>query len=203
MRSPHQVFRRGAMGSIFALATTLTPTAYADLIGSTVTGHLAFPTENTVASNTVSAVVGSEVEFPDPTFYTYSGLFSANPVTIDLTGAYVLATIDQTNVQATGAFNGYVFDFTHLSTPITNAYLDPSSSFTPAQGHVSFSSDELTYSDPGVLVVAGDIIKIDVLFGTPPPPTPPPVAATPEPSSLLLFGTGFLGLLGVLRFQQH
>ena len=46
MRSPHHVFRSGAMGTIFALATTLTPPAYADLIGSTVTGHLAFPTEN-------------------------------------------------------------------------------------------------------------------------------------------------------------
>ena len=62
---------------------------------------------------------------------------------------------------------------------------------------VSNSSDYFFASD--VAGVTGNTGNVAAGPGITPPPPPPPPASTPEPSSLVLFGTGLVAAAGVAR----
>jgi hypothetical protein len=181
--------------SLLFVASTFTYQTRADLIGSQVTTNVRLPTINDIQSNTETATVGPGIEYPDGTFTTLGPPFFVIPVDIDLAASTITATYNADVVSAPGTFNGYVFDFTGLNTPIISAFLDPASSFTTNQVGVGFSANEVTINLPSLSIATGNIIKVDLGFQ-------PTASAVPEPSSLALLGSGATALLGFYRTRR-
>jgi hypothetical protein len=181
--------------SLLLVASTFACQARADLIGSQVTANVRLPTINDIQSNTATATVGPGIEYPDGTFTTLGPPYFVIPVDIDLAASTITATYNANVVSAPGAFNGYVFDFTGLNTPILAAVLDPGSSFSTSQVGVGFSANEVTINLPSLSIATGNIIQVDLAFE-------PTVSTVPEPSSIALLGSGAGALLGLCRKRR-
>lgn len=174
------------------------PLASADsLTGSQVTLTGDYPTLGTPFTNSVTATVGSGVEFPSGSLETIVGGIAVIGVNIDV-GASTIDLSYTASAQALGgAFNGYVFDFSGVT--ITGASLDPSSSYTPSQFIVGFTPSEVTVNVEGVFLTAGSNVLIDITAVDNSMSSPTPELPT---YALALAGLAVLGCAGFYRRRQ-
>jgi hypothetical protein len=183
--------------ALLLVAFTFNSPARADLIGSQVTLVIDYPTFGNVATVPVTATVGSGLEFPFGSLLPSIGI-TPIPVSINLTGNQIAIDYTAFSESAVAPFNGYVFNFSGLTTPITGVSLDPLSSLVASEFSLGFSGNQISANGGrGIPVTPTTQVLIDVDFGSTPPPPPP--STVPEPNSLTLFGSGALGLIGLLR----
>ncbi len=76
-------------------------------------------------------------------------------------------TYTETATAAFGTFNGIVFDFDPASPRITNAQLDPMSSFNASQVIVTFEAHRVAFSTPGLFIPNGSRILINLTLASP------------------------------------
>jgi hypothetical protein len=155
--------------SAAAYATTLT--------GNTVT--CAVP-GSAFSCSAGSATVGNAVEFTIGGGDTINVDFNANSLTLTFVAAHNYSTTQLV--------------FTDSTTPFTFESLTGFSGVTNFNSSkVTLSSGSLDVNLQGVETLSGNTITIAL---EPPPPPPP---AVPEPSSLVLLGTGVAGIGGLVR----
>lgn len=123
------------------------------------------------------------VVFPVGALHAMSTL-GVIPVSFDVEPTFLEADYTSAAISAGGTFNGYVFNFSGVSiSAITGVTLDPGSSFTASQVHLSFTSDSVSASAPGLAFLPGDHIRVDLAFA----PT-----AVPEPGSYAFIVAGMI-----------
>ncbi|HTU45270.1 MAG TPA: PEP-CTERM sorting domain-containing protein [Bryobacteraceae bacterium] len=164
------------------------------LYGTQVTLTVDYPTLGNIISNAVTKTVGSGIEFPSGT------------LTDTLTGTYFIgenidigkSTIDIAAIQnataLSGAFNGYVFNFTGAT--IVSASLDPASTFTSSQVPITFGPNYVAENEEGLTLTTSSNILIDLNFTT-------MSTSTPEPQSWLLMLGGSALLLGFILARRR
>lgn len=165
---------------LFVAALTMLATsaiARADIVGDTIQGTFDSPTVTTLSAN-----LG--------TFTAPGGGSLGTEFTYQITGSQVILT----DIASTGLldvpFTGFVFTDITKDPFITGVSLDAAAS-TITGGTASFTSDSLTFNFAGLAVHAGDKAVYDITYA--------PTSVTPEPSSILLLGTGLLVFAGIIR----
>lgn len=163
---------------LIAIAATMLATslvAHADLTGDTIHGTYDFPAQGTT--------------FIDlGTFTAPGGGILDGQIDYSVTGTQVILTDIDVTETVTGPFNGFVFTDTSGDPQITGLTLDASSTLSGAVA--SFTSDSLSFNFAGLNLAPGDEAVYNISFAN---------TTTPEPSGLILLGTGLLGLAGALR----
>lgn len=178
-----------AIASVAAACSLATASHAQGLTGSEVTGAVyccQAPTEEYRFSNFVTATVGPDIEFPDGAFTpTGPSQRPVIPVEIDIGAGTIDIRYTRGDVAASGAFNGYVFDFSGAP-GIASVSLDALSTVTPAS--LSWDADTVLVS------VAALSLPLDsrILLNVSPVPEPRTYA-------LLLGGVALLGLGSRLR----
>ena len=151
--------------------------AHADLTGNTVTCAEA-GSGSSFECNVPSATVGSGVEFQignsaDPDYINAD--FTSSGLTLTF-------TVDQ-DLSAT------ILDFQDTTTPFTSETLDSQTGISGfSASNVSLNDGVLSIDLRGTTESTGDNAVIGLT-----------TAATPEPSSIMLLGSGLLGIAGVAR----
>jgi hypothetical protein len=170
---------------LLAVAMIVPSTANAGLIGTTVTLDYHFLSTTTVDTFTVTG--GVDITCPGP--YNVCSLLTAPVQTItvgDNTITYTFTGCCSSFSNATP--NGFDFENLNLGMPVTGISLS-----TNLVGlnlsRVTFSANSVQLDMHGIQTPG----PVDYFVVTLNP------TATPEPSSLALFGSGVIGLLGVVR----
>jgi len=165
--------------------------AKADLTGATVSigGYCCTsPTAPDLFTNVVTGAV--PVSFPVGSFYSVTSLgiiYSS----FDITADQIIGTSAVTAFASPGSFNGPVFDFSGLSSPIANVTVDPLSTITPVS--VTFTGDSVAVNVAGESIPDGGKYILDVTAGG--------VVAAPEPATIALVGFSMAGL-AIVRHRR-
>jgi hypothetical protein len=130
-------------------------------------------------SNMVTGTV--PVSFPEGSLHQTSSL-GVIPVSFDITADQIIGTYTAPTLAASGSFNGYVFEFSDLTSPITNVTDDPLSTFNPVG--VTFDDASIDVNVASQLTTGTFIL--DVTTGG--------SLAVPEPASIALLSAGLFGL---------
>jgi hypothetical protein len=104
------------------------------------------------------------------------------PASFDVTADQITETSDVNAVAASGSFNGPVYDFSGLSSPITDVTVDPLSTVIPVS--VTFTGDSIAVNFAGETTFVGGSAILDVTTG----------GTVPEPSTWAMLLVGFAGL---------
>ena len=107
----------------------------------------------------------------------------------DITADQVIQTSAVSARAASGSFNGVVYNFSGLSSPITAVTVDPASTVIPVD--VTFTGDSIDVNAAGLSIPAGGKYILDVATGG--------MVTTPEPSTIALLGIGLAGLATIRR----
>jgi hypothetical protein len=199
------------MGIAITLAFVFSPTiARADLLGSEVTAVLFFPNETTFCNTPgvcsgplgpVPVTSGIPPEFPAGTL-AFDGSLAVSGSQIIWTATSPETYLTGTASAHAGAFNGINLEFAGAPT-ITDVTLDSAStiSLVPFTGPPTSSSSGLYFNGSNVLfnlagdtVTAGQQVILDVQTSA---------SAVPEPASIVLLGTGLLGVAAFLRRKSR
>jgi hypothetical protein len=155
--------------------------AFADLTGANVTVNYLFPTITSVFQ-----VLGT-------------GTVTTGGFTVNSFGQHDLTTfptdITLTNVLGqdvfftTATFNGYQVAVNSGGSPITGVTIAVNNVAGFDISRVSFDATDVWVNMQSLTTTPGLDWQLDLQFGT----------TTPEPGTLVMFGTGIIGLAGVLR----
>jgi PEP-CTERM motif len=172
-----------------AAAIALSPVAQAQsLTGSrvTVAGYCCTAvTPSEQVTNSLTATVGPNVEFPEGSFMSTAVGFDVLPVTVDVGASTIRISYTAGGPVAPGGFNGFAFTFDGAPT-ITGATVDPSSTYNPV---VSFGADTIYVNEAGQTLTSTSSVLVNI-------------SAVPEPEAYALM-LGGLGLLGVMARRRR
>ena len=148
--------------SLTLISVTFGGTQYAkaDLSGSTVTigGYCCTsPTAPDLFTNVLTGTV--PVSFPVGSLHSVTTL-AIIPSSFDITANQITQTSSVAARAASGSFNGVVYDFSGLSSPITNVTLDALSTSTPVS--VTFTGTSVAVNGAGLSISAGSKYILDV-----------------------------------------
>jgi hypothetical protein len=134
-----------------------------------------------------------------PVSFPVGSLFSTTTLQIFQLGITVssdqiIQSYTSSGRATSGSFNGVVYDFSGLSSPITNVSVDSASTLSPTS--IAFTSNSVDVNGAGSVITAGERLILDITTSS--GPLPPPVT-TPEPSTLTVLGVGLAGLLAFRR----
>jgi PEP-CTERM motif len=181
--------RRAGVAAPLSLAAAMlicaAPPAKADLIGATVSigGYCCTsPTAPDLFTNVLTGTV--PVSFPVGSLVSVTSL-EVIPASFDITADQITETAAVAATASPGSFNGPVYDFSGLSSPITDVTVDPLSTGIPVS--VIFTGDSVAVNAAGGSTPAGGKYILDVETGG--------VVATPEPSTLALLAGGLASLV--------
>jgi len=144
------------------------------------------PTEPFRISNLVNALVGPAVEVPAGALIPIGG-FGVIPVTMDITDTSIRITYTANSLAATGAFNGYLFQFSGAPT-ITAVSLDPASTFTPIS--IGYTANSVFFNASGLSIASGATSILNV-------------STVPEASSVALMIAGLAAVVAVARRKRE
>jgi hypothetical protein len=111
----------------------------------------------------------SGLEYPAGSLIPKSGFF-VFPVNIDVGANSISGHYTTSGTVSTTTFDGYVFDFGSSSPIITEATIDPSTTFAPGSLKLGFSAHQVTINVEGLTVTPTSSFLIN-LTTTPAPPT--------------------------------
>jgi hypothetical protein len=175
-----------------AILTCEASPAKADLMGATVSigGYCCTsPSAPDLFTNVITGIV--PVSFPVGSLKSATTL-QVIPASFDITANQIVETSAVAAFASPGSFNGPVYDFSGLSSPITNVTVDSLSTVIPVS--VTFTGDSVAVNVAGESIPSGGKYILDVTTGG--------VIATPEPSAIALVGVGLAGL-AILRRRQR
>jgi hypothetical protein len=178
------------------LAAALAAAAFSPIVGAqaqsltgsqvTVAGYCCTAVADAdLVTNTLTAVVGPNVEFPQGSLMATSAGFEALPVSIDVGSSTIQISYSAGGTTQPGGFNGFAFSFAGAPT-ITGVTLDPSSTYSPV---VSFSGNMVYVNEAGLTLTSTSTALVTI-------------SAVPEPGAYALM-VGGLGLLGVMAKRRR
>jgi hypothetical protein len=173
--------------SVAAAIVCGAPAAKSDLIGAQVTIGIYCCTAPT-APNLISNVVTGTVPVTFPVGSLVSGISiiqAVNTVSDD----QIIQSFTASGTATSGGFNGAVYDFSGLSSPITNVSVDPASTLSPTS--IAFTGNSVDVNEAGLAIIAGERLVVDITTSN----GPVPPVTTPEPSTLALLGAGLVGFV--------
>jgi hypothetical protein len=168
--------------------------AKADLMGATVSfgGYCcASSTAPDLFTNVLTGTV--PVSFPVGSLVSVTTLAIID-ASFDITADQIIETSGVTALAASGGFNGVVYDFSDLSSPITDVTVDPLSTLMPVS--VTFTSDSVAVNVAGESISDGSQYILDVTTGG-------GAVIIPEPSAISLVGLGLTGLAVISRRRDR
>jgi hypothetical protein len=178
------------------LAAALAAAAFSPMVGAqaqsltgsqvTVTGYCCTAVADAdIVTNTLTAVVGPTVEFPQGSLTSTSAGVEALPVSIDVGSSTIQLSYTAGGTTPAGGFNGFAFTFANAPT-ITGVTLDPSSTYSPV---VSFNGNTVYVNEAGLTLPLTATALVTI-------------TAVPEPGAYALM-VGGLGLLGVMARRRR
>jgi hypothetical protein len=155
--------------------------ARADLVGDTINSSL----YNGASTSDIEAALGSTTVPGSIDNFGFTTTITGNTITVAEDGGSTIC-----NTFNAGDICGVVLTDATEDPGYTAITLDGAS--TTNKLTASFSGNKVYLDFTNLTLNSGDVAIFDLTFG-------PNVAATPEPGSLMLLGTGALGLVGTLR----
>jgi hypothetical protein len=184
---------RGAVALTAAMLICKASPANANLLGATVSfgGYCCTsPTAPDLFTNVPTGTVPASFPVGSLFSVTTFGIISSS---FDITANQIIQTSAISATAATGSFNGVVYDFSGLSSPITDVTVDLMSTVIPVS--VTFTGDSVDVNAAGLSIPAGGTYILDVTTGG--------VVATPEPSAIALVGVSLAGLAALRRRRNR
>jgi hypothetical protein len=162
-----------------------------DFLGATVQYSWLYPDTSTILIDApTNAVVGPGSEFI---------VFGQSFIPVDISATNITITWDLTSSPgfSSGTFNGpRFFDVLGAIAPITGVTINQSNLAGFDSSRIFFDADTIRLNFQSLQLQAGHtVVSLDVQFEQPAP------ALVPEPATIVMFGTGLLGV--AMRFRER